>query len=128
MEVKRSDVISGSLQISTDVIARIAKLATMEIEGVHEVSVGSTVVKSFFNKVSIQHPVQVVVSEGVAEITVCLIVEYGAKIPPVCEKVQENVKNSVQNMTGITVSKVNVSVTGVAPEKPEPTITAAEEE
>ena len=33
---------------------------------------------------------------------------------------QENVKNAVQNMTQITVSRVNVVVAGLALEQPEP--------
>ena len=45
-----------------------------------------------------------------------IMVRYGYKIPQLCEKVQENVKSSVQNMTCITVSKVNIVVTGVAQE------------
>ena len=36
------------------------------------------------------------------------------KIMPVCEKVQENVKQTIQNMTGITVSRVDVLVTGLS--------------
>jgi len=108
--------IGGSLQISTDVIAKIAKLATLEIEGVKEVSTGTMGVKSLFNKVNLQKPILVQLTDDVAEITVNIMVRYGYKIPQLCEKVQENVKSSVQNMTCITVSKVNIVVTGVAQE------------
>ena len=38
----------------------------------------------------------------------------GARIPAVAEKVQENVKNSVQNMTNVTVSRVNLIIAGLA--------------
>ena len=51
--------------------------------------------------------------DGVAQITVNLLVAYGSRIPSMCAKVQENVKSTVQNMTGITVSRVNVVVRGV---------------
>ena len=51
--------------------------------------------------------------DGVAQITVNLLVAYGNRIPSMCAKVQENVKSTVQNMTGITVSRVNVVVRGV---------------
>ncbi len=37
----------------------------------------------------------------------------GSKIMPVCAKVQENVKQTIQNMTGITVSRVDVIVAGL---------------
>lgn len=116
MDVTNSGNIGGSLQISTDVIAKIAKLATLEVEGVKEVSSGNMGVKGLFNKVNLQRPIEVVLMDDVAEITVSIMVWYGHKIPQLCAKVQENVKNAVQNMTCITVSKVNIVVTGVAQE------------
>lgn len=114
MEVKKSDMLGGSLQISTDVIAKISRLAALEIDGIKEVSCGTSAVKGAFAKVNIQKPVQVVMTDDVAEITVYIVVKYGFKIPVVCEDIQKNVKASVQNMTGITVSKVNIMVVGVA--------------
>lgn len=114
MEVKKSDTLGGSLQISTDVIAKISRLAALEIDGIKDVSCGTSTVRGAFAKASLQKPVDVAMSEDVAEITISIIVKYGHKIPPVCENIQKNVKASVQNMTGITVSKVNIVVVGVA--------------
>lgn len=114
MEVKNSDNIGGSLQISTDVIAKIARLAALEIDGVKSVSCGNSPVKGFFAKVNIHKPVEVELTDEVAQITVNVMMRYGYRIPSVCEALQKSVKASVQNMTGITVSKVNVVVTGVA--------------
>lgn len=113
MDIMNQGAIGGSLQISTDVIARIATLSSLEIEGVKEISVGTMGVKGIFNKLPLQKAVAVELIDDVAEITVSLVVEYGCKIPQLCEKVQENVKTSVQNMTSITVSKVNIVVAGV---------------
>lgn len=113
MDVTNSNVVHGSLQISTEVIAKIAKLAAMEIDGVTDVCSGTTGVKGLLGKVSLQKPVVVELLEDVAEITVSVTVCYGSKIPFVCEKVQENVKAAVQNMTSITVSRVNIVVAGV---------------
>jgi len=122
MDVKNSDVIGGSLQISTDVIAKISRLAALEIEGVKAVSCGNSPVRGMFAKVSIQKPVLVELTDEVAQITVSVVVRYGYRIPSVSEALQKNVKSAVQNMTGITVSKVNIVVTGVSME------TAAEDE
>ena len=116
MDVTNSSTIGGSLQISTDVIAKIAKLATLEIEGVKEVSTGTMGVKSLFNKVNLQKPILVQLTDDVAEITGDIMVKDGYKSPERWEKVQENGKSSVQNMTCVTVSKVNIGVTGVAQE------------
>ena len=94
MEVSNSNVVNGSLQISTDVIGKIAKLAATEIDGVVDVCAGSAGMRSFLGKVNLQKPVSVELLENVAEITVSLTVRYGSQIPAVCEKVQENVKSS----------------------------------
>ena len=98
MDINSSNVVGGSLQISSGVIANIAKLATLEM------------------------------TDDVAEITVNILVKYGCRIPPLAERVQENVKNAVQNMTQITVSRVNVVVAGLAPEQPEPETEPAQEQ
>lgn len=118
MDVQNSDVVGGSLQISTDVIAKIARLATLEVEGVHQVRAATLSAKSLLGK-ALPKPIQVELVDDVAEITVSLVVSYGCRIPAVSEKVQENVKNTVQNMTSITVSKVNLVIVGVAVEEPE---------
>ena len=117
MDINSSNVVGGSLQISTGVIAKIAKLATLEVEGVQAVSAGSHSVKGLFRTVSQYRP-----------IVVNILVKYGCRIPPLAERVQGNVKNAVQNMTQITVSRVNVVVAGLAPEQPEPETEPAQEQ
>ncbi len=115
MDIKNSDMVGGSLQISVEVIAKITRLAAQETEGVRAVSCGNSPVRGIFAKVNLQQkPVDVELMEDVAEITVSILVQYGYRIPVVSEALQKNVKAAVQNMTGITVSKVNVIVTGVA--------------
>ena len=110
MDVRNS--IDGSLQISNEVVAKIAKLAALEIDGVADVSSGSMQsVRGLLSKASLQKPVTVDLSDGVAVVHV--IAKYGSKIMPVCAKVQENVKQTIQNMTGITVSRVDVIVAGL---------------
>lgn len=64
-------------------------------------------------RTGLQKPVTVVMEDGIATVTVHLTVVYGSKVMPLCEKVQENVKQTIQNMTGITVSRVDVLVVGL---------------
>ena len=66
---------------------------------------------------SIQPPVAVEMRDGTAELTLHLIMASGARIPAVAEKVQENVKSAVQNMTSVTVSRVNLVIAGLAAEQ-----------
>ncbi|HIW54023.1 MAG TPA: Asp23/Gls24 family envelope stress response protein [Candidatus Ruthenibacterium merdigallinarum] len=120
MDVLKSSAVGGSLQISTDVIAKIARLATLEVDGVQAVCGENLGVKGLLPKARALKPIEVSLSEDVAQITVSIQVRYGSKVPALAEKVQESVKSAVQNMTGITVSKVNVVVAGVAVPSTEP--------
>lgn len=42
-----------------------------------------------------------------------LIVEYGYNIPAISQKVQEKVKSTIENMTGLEVTDVNIRIAGV---------------
>ena len=116
MDMQNMDLMGGSLQISTDVIAKIARCAAMEIEGVADVSCGrqqNKKAKELLEMVNLQSPVTVEMREGTADITLNLIVRFGTCVPVIAEKVQKNVKNAVQNMTHVTVSRVNLVIAGL---------------
>ena len=117
MELQNMDLRGGSLQISTEVLGKIARCAALEVAGVAEVSCGSQnrKVKDFLERANVQSPVTVEMRDGSAEITLHLVVAFGARIPSVAEKVQENVKTAVQNMTNVTVSRVDLVIAGLAP-------------
>lgn len=113
MEVKDTHTYGGSLQISSGVIAKIARMATFEVDGVADISLGANSAGTFMGRFSHSKPINVIVTDGVAEIEVNIIVEYGVQIPSLCQQIQKNIKSSVQNMTSITVARVNVVITGV---------------
>ena len=117
MELQNMDLRGGSLQISTEVLGKIARCAALEVAGVAEVSCGSQnrKVKDFLERANVQSPVTVEMRDGTTEITLHLVVAFGARIPSVAEKVQENVKTAVQNMTNVTVSRVDLVIAGLAP-------------
>ena len=117
MELQNMDLRGGSLQISTEVLGKIARCAALEVAGVAEVSCGSQnrKVKDFLERANVQSPVTVEMRDGTAEITLHLVVAFGARIPSVAEKVQDNVKTAVQNTTNVTVSRVDLVIAGLAP-------------
>lgn len=122
MDLQNMDLKGGSLQISTEVIGKIARCAALEIEGVAEVSCGrqNKKVKDLLEIASLQSPVTVTMQEGTAEITLNLLVNFGVRIPSVAEKVQENVKSAVQSMTNVTVSRVDLVIAGLSAPQEEP--------
>ena len=116
MDFQNTDLRGGTLQISTEVIAKIARCAALEIDGVADVSCGkqNKKLRDLLEASSIQPPVAVEMRDGTANITLHLMMCFGARIPAVAEKVQENVKAAVQNMTNVTVSRVNLVIAGLA--------------
>ena len=116
MEFKNTVKQEGGLRISVAVIEKLAKIAAMEVEGVANVSVGSSGVKGFLAKTNLPKAVDVNMCDGVAEVDIHVIVKYGCKVPSVCKSVQEAVKSNIQNMTEVTVSKVNIIVAGIQAE------------
>lgn len=107
----------NSLQISSEVIKKIAKLAALEIEGVSDVTLETNTGSALLGKLVPKNPVRVEMKDDVADITIAIVVRMGAVIPDIAEKVQKNVKSSVQNMTQISVAKVDIVVVGIAAEE-----------
>ncbi len=105
---------SGSLKISTDVVASIAEYAVKEIEGVACLApIVSNIGGWLLEKQTIR-PISIQMNDGLVTIDIRLLVEPNAKIPALSRKLQEAVKEAVQNMTGIVVSQVNLYIAGVA--------------
>lgn len=105
----------GKVNISDDVVATIAGIAASEIEGVYGMSggVASGIAERLGAKKSLQKGVKIDNKEDGAIIDLSIVVEFGVRIPELAWNIQENVKNSVETMTGITVSCVNVHIDGV---------------
>ncbi len=113
MDINKNIKKQGDLYISANVIEKISKLAALEVEGVSRVSIANFGVKGVFAKTNLPKSVEVNIFEGVADIKIHIVLKYGFKVAQVAKLVQEAVKSSVQNMTNITVSKVNIIISGV---------------
>lgn len=105
----------GTVQIADDVVAIIAGLAATEVEGV--ASMAGNITKEIIAKFGMKNlskGVKVKLDEGEVSVEVALNVAYGYNVPDVSVKVQERVKNAIENMTGLNVAEVNVKIAGVA--------------
>lgn len=125
MEKNQIAKTQGVLRISQDVIATIASCAATEIDGVAGLATYTTNIKNLFTKNVVNKSISVNLIDEVAEIELHLNLYFGTKIPVVSEAVQHAVKEAVQNMTGITVSKVNVYIGDIT--FPQPSASADEE-
>ncbi|MBD2871477.1 Asp23/Gls24 family envelope stress response protein [Paenibacillus arenilitoris] len=106
---------TGIIRISDDVVATIAGLAALETPGIAAMSGGISegLAKRLSGK-NVQKGVSVEVGSLEAAIDLRIIVHYGIPIQEVCRQLQLNVRESVENMTGLQVVEVNVKVEGVA--------------
>ena len=103
------------IQISNDVVAVIAGVAVSEVQGVYGMAGGFAggISEVFSGKKNMAKGIKVDVEGDKAKIDVNIIVEYGSRIPDVAFEIQNRVKKSVENMTGLKVEEVNVHVQGV---------------
>lgn len=108
----------GNLNIANDVLSTIANIAASEVTGVTSMSSGiADGIVEKFGKKPLGKGIKVDTKEGEVKIDIFLIVNYGVRIPDVAWEVQENVKKSIEAMTGLKVTQVNIHVQGVRFEK-----------
>ena len=108
----------GEVKIADEVVAIIAALAATEVEGV--ASMAGNITNEVIGKLGIKNlskGVKVDVLEGVVTVSLALNIKYNYSIVDVTGKVQEKVKNAVENMTGLEVADGNIKVAGVEMEK-----------
>ena len=104
----------GSVQIADEVVAMIASLATNEVEGVS--CSGGAISNELMSKVgvkSLTKGVKVEVDGNTVKAELTVVMDYGYNIPSTSQKVQERVKNAIENMTGLEVTDVNLRVAGI---------------
>lgn len=105
----------GSVQIHNSVIAGIARIAALGVDGVSELSAGivegiATVIGT---KKSMERGIRVELEGEFVSLEVHVVMDYGVRIPNVAWQVQSEVRRAVEQMTGKTVRDVQVIVQGV---------------
>lgn len=107
---------SNNIQIANDVVASIAGMAASSVPGVAEMAGGFAggISEVLSGKKNMSKGIKVDVTDNNVKIDVNIIVEYGSRIPDVAFEIQNRVKKSVENMTGLKAIEVNVHVQGVS--------------
>ncbi|MDG5788691.1 Asp23/Gls24 family envelope stress response protein [Evansella sp. AB-P1] len=114
----------GKVEISPEVIEVIAGLAATEVDGVGTMrgNFASGVAERFSKKSNHGKGVKVELKDEGIVVDVFVLINYGVSIPEVCKKIQENIFQTLQNMTAITLQEVNVHVVGVQLEQSKPEV------
>ena len=116
----QNDAGKGEVKIADEVVAIIAALAATEVEGV--ASMAGNITNELISRLGMKNlskGVKVDVLEGVVTVSLTLNLKYNYSVVEVSGKVQEKVKNAIENMTGLEVADVNIKVAGVEMENQE---------
>lgn len=104
----------GEITVAEEVVAIIAGIASTEVSGVS--SMAGNITNELVAKLGMKNlskGVRVEMVENSVTVMVSIIVDYQASVPEVSRKVQEKVKTSIENMTGLNVAEVNVKIAGI---------------
>jgi uncharacterized alkaline shock family protein YloU len=104
----------GSIFISHRALSSIAHQSAIESYGV--VGLAAKNLAKGITQVLVKDPVlgvDITFENSAVIIDVYLVVEYGTRIKTVADNVAELIKYQVENMTGLSVNKVNVHVRGL---------------
>ena len=109
----------GTTTIADDVVQKIAGLAAREVSGVYALGGGAArAIGALRDRIpgasqSVGQGVSVEVGEKQAAVDLDLITEYGVPIADLARSVRKNVIASVEGMTGLQVTEVNISVNDI---------------
>jgi uncharacterized alkaline shock family protein YloU len=111
----------GNTTISDAVVSQVAGIAAQEVEKVQMGGGAAAAVGGFLQSVTggssgggnYSRGVSVEVGEEEAAIALTMAVEYGVSIPQVTEAARRNVINRVENLVGLQVTEVNITVNDV---------------
>ena len=105
---------SGEVHVAGEVVAIIAGLAATEVEGVS--SMAGNITNELVSKLGMKNlskGVKISIVESNVEVDIALNIAYGYSIPEVSGKVQERVKNAIENMTGLEATEINIRIASV---------------
>lgn len=112
MEEQQNDL--GKIEISPEVIEVIAGIAASEVDGV--ATMRGNFAAGFAEKLGRKNHgkgVKVELKDEGITVDVSVVMVYGTAIPEVAKKIQTNVQQALQTMTGINLEAVNIHVVGV---------------
>ena len=113
--ISRADEL-GNIHISEDVLAVIAAAAALEVEGVHGLAanLGSDLAELLGGKKNLAKGIRIQVADQAVSVDISIVVKYGYLIPDVAKAVQDAVCSSMESISSLTVTAVNVNVSGIS--------------
>lgn len=107
---------NGSIQISEDVVASVAAMAVLELDGVCGLSANLGVdLAEMLGKKNLAKGIRISTNkDGLLNIECNVVANFGQSVFDLAKAVQEAVKTSVESVTALKIDKINVNVSGIA--------------
>ena len=114
MHKEESQTDLGNIRIHKNVIASIASIAAVEIEGVKRIGgdFKSGILELIGKKALMAIKVDIDKNDEM-RLEVPLVVKYGFNIPDIANKAQENIRNALEKMTNLSIKYININVQGI---------------
>ena len=114
LEMNQGNDGNGKVEIAPEVIEVIAGIAASEVEGVAGMRGNfATGVVERLGKKNHGKGVKVDISETGIKVEVYCVMKFGVSIPAVAQKIQDNIRQTLLNMTALEPEEVNIHVVGV---------------
>ena len=105
---------SDSMMITDEAIAVMAGVAASEVRGVAGMSGGfAGGIAEVFGRRNLSKGVKVLTKNDSTTVDLYVIVKYGYRIPDLAFQIQENVKSTIEALSGIIVDAVNIHIQGI---------------
>lgn len=114
MQREESQTDLGNIRIHKNVIASIASLAAVEIEGVKRIGGNlRSGILEFIGKKELGAIKVDIDKNDEIRLEVPLVIKYGFNIPDIANKAQENIRNALEKMTNLSIKYININVQSI---------------
>ena len=104
----------GNIEIAPEVIEVIAGIAVSEVAGVASMRGNfASGVAERLGKKNHGKGVKVELTEEGILIDAYVVIDYGISIPDTAQKIQDNTRQALKNMTALEIKEINVHIVGV---------------
>jgi uncharacterized alkaline shock family protein YloU len=112
MPDEKNDI--GNIKISDEAIASIASIAAKQVDGVIDMDGGpvGTLAETLGVKNELKG-IKIDMGKESVSVEINLIVAFGSDVSEIATAVQEKIKEAIENMTGLSVEKINVNINRV---------------
>ena len=111
-EEERTDL--GTVRIHKNVIASIAQIAALEIEGVKRIGgdfksgLLELIGQKSFSVIKVE-----IDKNNEVRLEIPIVIKYGFNIPDIANKTQENIRNALEKMTNLSIKDININIQGI---------------